>query len=235
MVERVWQYRGDGFGASDGVLIVGDDAIRFRPGLRQFVDGLLGRGHIDSQRPQAKRGRPSLGSLAMLGLGVVMLALGTVQVVTAGGATTGSLLNLFGGTTTLFTVWSTHLRETAVPLSSVERVTVDRRDDELTIRYEHDSRRSRLRFWPESWTTRAETVEPVGDDAVRDAREALCRRGVPVDVGHRRLVENGDHRCGSCRQRVSPSETTCPSCGLALASESEHTASTHDSVKFPSA
>ena len=235
MVERVWQYKSGLFGTSKGVLTVGDDAIRLRPGLRQSVDRRLARGRVDDQRPQGNTGRLPLGAVGIVGLGVVMLVTGAVQAVTAGGALVGGLLNLLGGVTTLFTVWDGHLRETTVPLSSVERVTVDRRDDELTIRYEHDSRRSRLGSWPERWTTSTETVEPVGDDAVREAREALCRRGVPVDVEHRRLVENGDYRCGSCRQRVSPSETTCPSCGFALASEREHTASTHDSVAFPSA
>ena len=232
MVERVWQYRGDGFGASDGVLILGDDAIRLRPGLRQFVGRLLGDGRVDGQRPQAEHGRPSFGTLAMFGLVAVMLGFSAV---TAGGTTTVGLLNLLGGVAGVLPICYTYLRETTVPLSSVERVTVDRRNDKLTVRYERDSRRSRRLSWPKNRTTATKTVEPVGDDAVREVREALCRRGVPVDVVHRVIVGSGEYLCASCRQQVLPSETICPSCGSALESGSEHTAATHDSVEFPSA
>jgi hypothetical protein len=233
MVERVWQYRGDGFGASDGVLILGDGAIRLRPGVRQFVGRLLGDGRVDGQRPQAGHGRPSLGTLAMFGLVAVMLVSSAVQAVVAGGTTTVGLLNLLGGVAGVLPICYIYLRETTVPLSSVERVTVDRRNDKMTVRYERDSRRSRRLPWPENRTTATKTVEPVGDDVVREVREALCRRGVPVDVVHRVIVGSGEYLCGSCRQQVLPSETTCPSCGSALESESEHT--THDSVEFASA
>ena len=233
MVERVWEYRGDGFGASDGVLRLGDDAIRLRPGVRQFVGRLLGDGRVDGQRPQAEHGRPSLGTLAMFGLVAVMLVSSAVQAVAAGGTTAVGLLNLLGGVAGVFPICYIYLRETTVPLSSVERVTVDRRNNKLSLRYERDSRRSRRLSWPENRTTATKTVEPVGDDVVREVREALCRRGIPVDVVHRVIVGSGESLCASCRQQVFPSETTCPSCGSALESESEHT--THDSVEFPSA
>ena len=78
MVERVWQYRGDGFGASDGVLILGDDAIRLRPGVRQFVGRLLGDGLVDGQLPQAEHGRPCLGTLARFGLVEITPVIATV-------------------------------------------------------------------------------------------------------------------------------------------------------------
>jgi hypothetical protein len=233
MVERTWRYERGGFVTSSGVVTVRNNAICFRPTLRQFVARLLGRSQTSNWQAESAR-RPSLLTLGAVGAGVGLLALGVTGALADGLTNLGVLANLTGALSTLLLTWDAHLRERTVPLSSVERVTVNTRDNELTVRYEQDSLRARLLPWPESWTTGTETVELTGNRATQSVQEMLRRHGVSVDVVNAVVVDDGAHLCVSCRRQVSPSDVTCPSCGATVRPEQRETVSSHSRVESPS-
>jgi hypothetical protein len=222
MFEETWQYRKSaGFATVDGVLVVGNGSIHLRPGLRQFLPGETAGGHAD-HRPERGLSKRYGIPLLLLGVGVAMGGLGIVQALEGGIVGTGAL-NLFGAATTFVGVWDSYLRETTVPLSSVERVSVNESDGELTIEYEQDSLGARAFGRLHSWNAGTETLVLAADGAVGEVRRTLRRRGVSVedvtevvDTDYRFTVEDGAYFCESCGRQVSPADDNCPSCGYAL-------------------
>jgi len=238
MFEDTCQYRkSEGFVTVDGVLAVGTRAIHLRPGLRTALRGETA-GHAD-HRPERGWGKRYGIPLILLGTGVAMGILGIVQALEGGIVGTGA--NLLGAASAFLQFWNMYLRIKTIPLSSVERVSVNESDGELTIEYEQGSRAARAFDRFDGWNTGTETLELAGHGAVGEIRRALRRRGVSVEevtevveTDYRFIVEDGAYFCESCGQQVSPADDNCPSCGYTLRQKRERPASSAPGVESAS-
>lgn len=228
---RAWQCRKkSGFLTVAGVVTVRDDAIHVRPRLRQLVLGEAVEGH-GAPRSERTASGWRLGPFVSIVLGVLFMLSGTYQALTYG-VTGPAVANLLGATSAFLQLWNTHFRIKTISLSSVERVSVNRIDDELTIRYDHDTICPRLFELTGSWAPGTETLVFPGDGDIREVRRALRSRAITVedetevvDTTHRFVVEDGAYFCASCGRQVSPADEQCPSCGFALRQREEQTVS----------
>jgi hypothetical protein len=211
-----WRFR-----TARGVVSVRDDAISVRSTPGEFLAGQRRRWRAGDWRD---RGRATLevgGFLAS----IVGLVYQLSQVTGPGlGATTATLLavvsHLVVLSITAYSIWSTHVGETTIPLSTVDVVTLDDDAMELVVVHEPEPGLGSL-FRNDRIET---TLSVPSREDLREAREIFRLRGIelrdPGDQGtettYRVTVRDGACFCASCRSQVSPSDGTCPACGYAI-------------------
>ena len=213
-----WQVRtSEGF---EGVMRIDEDALYFQSTFAQSSAG----GHDWEDHGSTK---PKLIARPKVGLVFIFanLLVGT-HLFLHDFLSWGLLLLIFGVTGLAGFVYI-FLLEARIPLSSIEGVSIDESGHEVTISYQPVVIHI---FISEigGWNTGTATFTfPTAAD-VRDVRELLRSRGVSLDNGdeqtatetvYRVVVENGVYFCESCERQVSPTDSTCPSCGYALRDE----------------
>jgi len=210
MSEDSWRFR-----VTSGAVTVREDAIGIRSTPGYFLAG---------QRNRWRHGDPwERGTLVVSAGGLLSSILGTAyhfSQVGAAGVGLRSAPHVFAVVLFAYVVWSNHVGETTIPLSTVEAITLDEDERRLVVRHEpnHDYVGS-LRSDP------AETkLSMPTEDDVREAREIFRLRGIDVEAPstgalettYRVIVKNGVCFCERCRSQVSPSDGTCPACGYAI-------------------
>jgi len=221
MSGRSWQFR-----TTEGTVTVGSDAVTVRSTPRAFLAGQLARWRGGTGGERAK----SLLAVAWVVGGVGLIAsnissLLDVGIVVAAGVFGLSIASL------VVSLWSRLLRETTVPRSALESVSIHEADRTLTIVHESTGRLNVLSryLWAQStplsdgrwkWTATLPT-----DEDVREARQSFRLRGISLDppdseieteTSYRVVTEDGVYFCEDCGSQVSPTDSDCPSCGYAL-------------------
>lgn len=210
MNEESWRFR-----VTRGVVTVreGELAIRSTPGYL-----------LAGQRVRWAHGdRWERGRLLLETTGLLWSVFGIVYHLSQVGVTgigLGSAPHAFAFVLFAYLVWSNHLGEKTIPLSSVERITLDGDDGTLVVTHEADFR-SPFR----NGETETTLSLPTRDD-VREAEDVFRLRGIELadpganetgtETRYRVLVRDGACFCERCRSQVSPSDGTCPACGYAL-------------------
>lgn len=213
MSSTPWEFR-----TTEGVVMVDSETIRVRSTPREFIAGQRARwraGEGSARLKSAVRVVWMLG-VVVVGLGYFFFTLYHVLDVGLTGVGIVAALSVVGGVGQL---WSHYLRETTIPLSAVEHISLDETNRKLTIRYE-TSRVRKILLAPNAGRQRFTLPT---DDHLREARETFQMRGISVedvvergDTAYRFVVEDGVYFCESCRRQVSPADSTCPSCEYAL-------------------
>lgn len=235
MSDTSWQFR-----TAKGVVTVENECIRIRRTLRQFLAGqrLHWRAGDRSERTKIAFRVVWLVAGLAVGLGYVVYHAHQLLDIGVAGAGIMTALSLVVGA---YGLWSSHLRQTTIPLTSVERVSLDETNRKLTITHET----SRFRKLLLDWTAGTQRFTFPTDDELREAREIFRLRGIHVDevdegrdTVYRFVTEDGVYFCASCERQVSPADSTCPSCGYALrvererGSEAERASEVERSVEF---
>ena len=205
-----WRFR-----VTSGVVTVREDelAIRSTPGYL-----------LAGQRVRWAHGnRWERGRLLLEVTGLLWSVFGIVHHLSQVGVTGVGLRSaphVFAFVLFAYLVRSNHLGERTIPLSSVERITLDEDDGTLVITHETGS--GYLASFRDHATETTLSL-PTRDD-VREAEEVFRLRGVELEdpganeaeTRYRVLVRDGACFCERCRSQVSPSDGTCPACGYAL-------------------
>lgn len=205
-----WQFR-----TTRGVVSIQDDAIVRKPTPRRILAGLGIRWRNGDLWDRAS-------VVFHVGGFAVSLVLLVYHLHLVAETSPGWSSALYVSTVVAFaySFWNQHLRETTIPRSAVERVTVDDDDREITIT--HETRDGLLSPFRED---RTETTLTLGTaDDLRKAREICRLRGIepePDDdegreTTYRIFTRDGASFCERCRRQVSPADGTCPACGYAL-------------------
>jgi len=124
------------------------------------------------------------------------------------------LFAVFGIATLIWGFWVTHLRESTIPLSAIEVVSID--ESAQTIRIGHDRPNGLLSRLVTGATQERYTLR--GAEDVRRAKEAFQLRGIepksPSELNttteYRFTSREGVCFCDQCDSQVSPSDRTCP-------------------------
>jgi len=206
------------FQTTDGVVRIDHDTVQVRSTVRQFLAGKR-RGAVRSLGVVF-----GLALLASLGYNVYRL----LDVSLAG----VSLVTVFSLLGTLYGLWYGHLRQETIPLSALERVSVDESNRELTLRYDAGEAHSRVFVWLHDWTPGRKTLTIPTDEELREVRETFRLRGIAVEDAteqsvktiRRFVVRDGVYFCESCDGQVSPTDSECPSCGYGLRVDADATA-----------
>ena len=210
MSEESWRFR-----VTRGVVTVREDelAIRSTPGYL-----------LAGQRVRWAHGdRSERGRLFLEITGLLWSVLGIVYHLSQVGVTgigLRSTPHVFAFLLFAYLVRSNHVGERRIPLSSVERITLDEDDGTLVVTHERGSGYLASFRGGETETTLS---LPTRDD-VREAEEVFRLRDIELEepgsneteTRYRVLVRDGACFCERCRSQVSPSDGTCPACGYAL-------------------
>ena len=222
------------FHTTKGDVSVGDSAIRINRSPRKFLRGQLAQWRHGSiaQRIQALIRIIGFGSLPLF----LVWSLSTAWEMPLGLALFFSLSLL------LFSVipfWSTHFRETTIPLSSIEEITLDTETRELVIVQDQSSGaqpvdnsgfgdrilRTYLGWMTETGGSETRLKLRSSEDirtvkSIFRSRKSLAgfelRKPTQTETEYRVTSKNGVVFCADCGRQVSPSDRTCPSCGYAL-------------------
>ena len=222
------------FHTTEGDVSVADSAIRISRSPRKFLRGQLARWRHGSaaQRVQA---------LTRI-IGFCSLPLLLVWSLSAASEMPLELALVFSLSLLLFSVvpfWSTHFRETTIPLSSIEEITLDTETRELVIVQDRSSGAApldnsgfggRILRTYLGWTTESggskTTLKLRSSDDIRTAKSVFRSRKslagfelttpTQTETEYRVTSENGVVFCADCGKQVSPNDRTCPSCGYAL-------------------
>ena len=222
------------FHTTEGDVSVADSAIRINRPPRKFLRGQLScwRHGSNAQRIRALIRIISFCSLPLF----LVWSFYTVSEMSLG------LALLFSLSSLLFSVvpfWSTHFRETTIPLSSIEDITLDTDKRELVIVQAQSSGASpvdssdfggRILRTYLGWLTAAggskTTLKLRSSDDIRKVQsvfrsrkslaESELTKPTQTETEYRVTSKNGVVFCADCGKQVSPSDRTCPSCGYAL-------------------
>lgn len=226
MTRESWQFR-----TTKGVVKVDHDAVHIQSTLRQFLAAQRLRLHAGGRREVLRSVWVLVGAVFIIGY----LGYETSRALDVGVAGLG-LFSVVSVVVTVLGVWESYLRTKTIPLSALERVTIDESNRELTIRYDDETVHT-LPSWLYDWNPGTKTLTLPGDEAVRDAHETLRLRGISVEKAEksantvrRFIVRNGVYFCESCDGQVSPTDSTCPSCGYALRVEAGSDATAEQNV-----
>ncbi|MFC7228008.1 hypothetical protein N0B31_11400 [Salinirubellus salinus] len=215
MADGSWE-----FSIAKGVVTVRSDSIGIRMTPQAFLRGQyvqLRNGSI-GQQVQA------LLNLCAFAFTPIALALHLDQLLGPGQQWAFVPFAVFGLVTLMWGFWITHLRESSIPLSAVEFVSID--ESAQTIRIAHERPNGLL-----SRLTTCATQEQYalrGAEDARRAKEAFQLRGIepksPSDLSttteYRFTSRQGVCFCDQCHSQVSPSDRVCPSCEYLLRVES---------------
>lgn len=224
---------------AEGELSVGDEALHVSNSPRAFLRGQLAR---------LRHGGRWEGTAALFRIAgfLVLPLLVAIRLSTAPWGSLGlaALVSLGLAVLGLVPFYANHVRGTTIPLSTIEHVTLDADDREVTITHVTEGRLSRLsttddgdgtdRGWPGSDRLRSlfgereteTTLTLRSADDVRAVRSIFRTRGVidgvdleepePTETAYRIDTERGVAFCERCGSQVSPGEGTCPACDYAL-------------------
>jgi hypothetical protein len=221
MSDRSWRFR-----TTEGTVTVGNDAVTVQSTPRAFLAGQLARWRGGTGEERAK----SLLAVAWVVGGVGLTASNVsslLDVGIVGAAGMSGLLIAF----VVVPLWSSLLRETTIPRSALESVSIHEADRTLTIVHESTGRLDALSAWlwaqstplPDGrwkWTA---TLPTEAD--VEEARQSFRLRGISLDppdseieteTSYGFVTEDGVYFCEDCGSQVSPTDSDCPSCGHAL-------------------
>lgn len=213
MSERSWRFR-----TTRGLVTVREDAIAVRSTPGRFLAGQRRRWWAGDWRDRGWMAFQATGLLWSLG----GLALHAADALQAGvtGVGLASTPHLVAFALFAYAFWSNHVGETTIPVSNVERITLNEEAGELTIVHRTDGGlRSVFSDDERELSLSLSTAE-----ARREAREIFRLRGIDLDAPeeseekpeYRMVTENGVCFCSDCRSQVSPGDDTCPACGYAL-------------------
>lgn len=201
-----------------GVVRVDHDAIRIRSTVRQRLAGQRARWRAGDRRGLLRLLWVLFGTVLLFGyLGYT--AYRVLDVGVAGVGVVGALSLV----TTLWAVWYGYLRTETIPLSALEGVSIDESEHVLYITYDADATHT-LPAWLCDFNAGRKSLTLPSAEAVRDARETFHLRGISVESSddsatetvRRFRVDDGIYFCASCDGQVSPTDSTCPSCGYEL-------------------
>lgn len=215
MADGSWE-----FSIAKGVVTVRADAVGIRMTPQAFVKGRYAQFRNGSvgQRVTA------LLSLCAFVFTPIALALQFDQLLGPTQQWVSVLLAVFGIATLIWGFWVTHLRESLIPLSAIEVVSID--ESAQTIRIGHDRPNGLLSRLVTGATQERYTLR--GAEDMRRAKEAFQLRGIepksPSELNttteYRFSSRQGVCFCDQCDSQVSPSDRTCPSCEYLLRVES---------------
>jgi len=212
MSDRTWRFR-----TTQGVVTVREDAIAISSTPGRFLAG---------QRRRWRHGeRWERGWIAFQAIGFLWSLAGLArygsQALQAGATGVGvaSVPHLLAFALFTYAFWSTHVGETTIPLSRVERLTLDEEARTLAVVYRPEGGPLSA-FRDDEWETKLSLSTA---DACREAREIFRLRGIDLDEPeeegepqYRVVTRAGVVLCARCRSQVSPSEDTCHACGFAV-------------------
>jgi hypothetical protein len=222
------------FYTTEGNVVVADSAIRINRSPRKFLRGQFAQWRHGSfaQRIQALVRIIGFCSLPLF----FVWSLSTASEMTLG------LGLFFSLSLLLFSVlpfWSTHFRETTIPLSSIEEIILDTDTRELVIVQDQSDKappvddggfgdrilRAYLGWMTETGGSKT-TLKLRSSEDIRKVKSIFRSRKslaefeltnpTQTKTEFRVVSKNGVVFCADCGKQVSPSDRTCPSCGYAL-------------------
>jgi len=204
--------------ATAAVVRVDHDTIQIRSTVRQRLAGQRARWRAGDRRGLLRLLWVLFGSVLFVGY-LSYTAYRVLDVGVAGPGVVGALSLV----STLWALWYGYLRTETIPLSALERVSIDESRRELSITYDADATHA-FPAWLYDLNAGTKSLTLPSEEAVCDARETCQLRGISVESSddsatetvHRFDVENGVYYCESCGGQVSPADSTCPSCGYGL-------------------
>jgi len=214
---------------TEGELVVDDDAFRIQRTPRGFLRGQRARWR---NRDRWDR----LGAAGQVGAFLAFFVVLAWRLMDLAGPTAGSVpYTLFMiALSVALPLWLHYYRETAIPLSAVEDVTVDPEERTLTITHDPmatDPSEGRLYYVGDDLGVSLLTPESVEtdlslrtDDDLRAARTLLRRADLSTTVDsasdsettYRYETVGGVVCCPDCGRQVSPADRACSVCGTAL-------------------
>jgi hypothetical protein len=226
------------FRITDGDVSVSDDTVRIHKTPKKFLHAQL------SHWEDRSRWRQITAVVRIAGF--LLLSLSIIQQVY-------NIFNMPVGLVAFFyfsvvaieiyMVWKKHLRETRIPLSAIDDVTLDTDERELTITHDTERRssvvddnssqrwslRDSLSNFLEMNKTGTTMTLRTADD-IRKVRTVFRTRGISEGVAskhegtetetkYRVDTKKGVVFCGRCGSQVSPSDRDCPTCDYTLGVE----------------
>jgi hypothetical protein len=222
------------FHTTEGEVAVADSAIRINRSPRKFLRGQFAQWR---QGSFARRIQALVRIIGFCSLPLFFVwSLSTVSEMPLGLALFFSLSLL------LFSVvpfWSTHFRETTIPLSSIEEISLDTETRELVIVQDQSGGAppvddggfgDRILRPYLGWITGAggskTTLTLRSSEDIRKVKSVFRSRTslaefeltkpTQTETEYRVTSKNGVVFCADCGTQVSPSDRTCPSCGYVL-------------------
>ncbi len=201
-----------------GELIVEQDALHLHTSPRQYVAGQVARFRKGSRGQRLR----ALGAVLLLLLFPIFLAQRLLNAADAGASLALLLATLYVGATTL-QFWGRYGRDTRIPRSAIEDLTVDPDERELVVEHTHDP--GRLPSLRLTSAPRETTLRLPSSDEVQKARTLLrsVRIADDVELSDGRTVteyqvetRNGVVFCEACDSQVSPTDDRCPACDTRL-------------------
>ena len=210
MSEDSWRFR-----TTNGVVTVREDAIGIRSTPGYFLAGQ--RSHW-RHGDQWERGKilVNVGGLlsSLLGIGYHLSQVGLT------GVGARSAPHVFTFVLFVYLVWSNHIGEKTIPLSTVNTITLDKDDGTLVVT--HEPERGYLSVFRDDEIETTLSIPTTSD--IREADEIFRLRGldleepgtVETETTYRVRIRNGACFCERCHSQVSPSDAACPACGYAI-------------------
>ena len=177
----VWRVqRKQGLTTVTSVVALDSRNIRIRHMVRQFLTGPSVDSAVSYQTERSRRVRRYLGPLTMFVVTVALTAYTVLNGLTHG-FTGASVMNGLGAVFSCAGFWSLYIRERTVPLSSLERISVDEANRKLTLELEAKSSYRQALAWIGSSGSRTETFRFPDTRTLREASETFRLYGVAVD------------------------------------------------------